>query len=111
MTLGWQSVDMMLDTMSYVELQDWTTFFSIEPFPEERADFRVAHAMALLANINIDPDKHAPVTYSDFMPDYWKNIGVKEEALHAEKQNELYNAVFSMNAQLGTIVHRSEVAK
>ncbi len=108
LALGWQSVEIMLTEMSFCELKDWEAYYSVEPFPDERADFRNAHAMALLANINVNPDKHAPFTTEDFMPDYWK---MQQEIVDTQTvTNEVMHVAYMINAAFGgKVVKRDEV--
>lgn len=55
-------------TMSSHEFTEWMAFAQLEPFGEERADFRAALIAMIVANANRDPKrKQAPYTIDDFM--------------------------------------------
>ncbi len=42
----------MLDRMSITLFREWRAYFDLEPFGEERADYRAASIVAMLYNIN-----------------------------------------------------------
>ncbi len=42
----------MLDEMSVTTFREWREYFDLEPFGEERADYRAASIVAMLYNIN-----------------------------------------------------------
>jgi len=47
----------------------WIQYYTVEPFGEEREDYRIGTLIALTANINRDPkSKPDPFTPYDFMP-------------------------------------------
>ena len=77
LALGWKSIDEMLVNMSYVEYQDWQAFYSTEPFPEERADFR--NALLTSVMINLKRGKNKAVELEDFVPDYWNERKDKKQ--------------------------------
>lgn len=59
---------MMLQGMSAEEYGYWQAFFSIEPFPQQRQDRRVAEQLRVMlwaAGL-----KHLP-RISELMPDWW----------------------------------------
>lgn len=58
----------MLASMSSRLLQEWATFYELEPFGEVRADLRSALVANVIANANRNPDKQRePFTLDDFM--------------------------------------------
>ena len=61
----------MLSEMSPVELGEWMAEYSLSPWGEWRADWRVGQLTALTAEINRNRDKR-PDSYvtKDFMFDY-----------------------------------------
>lgn len=63
-----RTVEELLESISYEELTEWGHFYNTDPFGEWRADARSAQIVAMLANINRDPNKH-PDAYklSEFM--------------------------------------------
>lgn len=55
--------------LTWIQLGLWIQYYRLEPFGEERSDYRVGTLTALTANINRDPKQHAqPFTPYDFMP-------------------------------------------
>lgn len=54
--------------MSGQQLTEWMAYFELEPFGEERADYRMATLAALTANIHRDPEKSDEFRVQDFMP-------------------------------------------
>lgn len=56
--------------MTYSEYVDWLAFYSTEPFPEEREDFR--NALLISTLVNLQRGKNRPVKVQDFMLDFWK---------------------------------------
>lgn len=58
----------MLDSVSSRELTEWQAYAQLEPFGEERADYRAATIAMLIANANRDSKKRSkPYTIDDFM--------------------------------------------
>jgi hypothetical protein len=58
----------LLDSISYRELVDWSTYYRVEPWGEQRADMRSAQVASTLANINRDRKlRPEPFTLLDFM--------------------------------------------
>ena len=51
-------------------LQGWFDFYAVEPYGDERADYRVGIAAAGLANIWGKPKGKKGFSASDFMPDF-----------------------------------------
>ena len=47
----------MLATITWTQLQEWMAFAQLEPFDEERADWRSAQVAAMIANANRNPKK------------------------------------------------------
>ena len=59
----------LLARVSSQELAEWTAYFILEPFGEERADVRAALVSATVANTARDPRKRRrPFTAQEFMP-------------------------------------------
>lgn len=68
MALG-RTVEELLDSISWEELNDWARFDAVDPIGERRADMRSAQQCALMANINRDAKRRPePFQVSDFMP-------------------------------------------
>lgn len=82
----------MLNTISYAEYIEWVAYYSIEPFPEERADFRNALIATILVNIN--SPKGSQKELKDFMFDFWGEINTKQS------QNEIFRNATFLNAIL-----------
>ena len=56
--------------MSSKEFTEWLAYYRLEPFGAEADDHRMAHLMALIANVNRDPKRRkTPWTPEDFLPD------------------------------------------
>lgn len=73
--------------MSYSELADWMIYYSIEPFPEERADLRAGIIASTLANVH--RSKNGKVFKpEDFIPEYIEKKKESPESL-VNKMNTL----------------------
>ncbi|MDQ7019612.1 MAG: DUF4035 domain-containing protein [Robiginitomaculum sp.] len=48
------------------ELAEWQAYYRLEPFGEERADWRQAQTTAMIANVNLGKDAH-PIEADIFM--------------------------------------------
>lgn len=57
----------MLAGMPSAMLSEWMAFAAVEPFGEERNDFRLAYALAIIVNMFRGKDTQ-PVTPLDLMP-------------------------------------------
>ncbi len=59
----------LLERISARELMEWTAYYQIEPFGEERADLRMGVLASTFANVN--RGKHQkPFSPDDFMPKF-----------------------------------------
>lgn len=58
----------MLAGMSHAEYVNWLAIYSVEPFPEERADQRTAELLRMMM-ITAGVKKLPKI--SDLMPDWW----------------------------------------
>jgi len=94
----------MLEKMSYKELNLWIDFYSIEPFPEERADFRNAQLMAMIANVNRDPKKTRAFSPDKFLVDYWK----ERKSVTPESTGQMFHTAMAINAAIGGKVIKRE---
>lgn len=63
----------MLAGMSSAMLSEWMAFAAVEPFGEERNDYRLAYALAVIVNLFRDKDT-PPVQPKDLMP----SVGILE---------------------------------
>ena len=62
------NVDRMLRQMEGRLFREWQAYNLLEPFDERRADWRAAQIVAMLAELNRDPEKRRkPWTAADFM--------------------------------------------
>lgn len=59
--------------MSAAEFVRWMAFYKIDPWDEERADFRAATIAAIIANVNRGKGAK-PFTEYDFMPHVPKEV-------------------------------------
>ena len=57
----------MLARMTSRQLSEWMAYGAVEPFGEDRADFRVAHALAVIVNL-LRPKDAPPVRIADLIP-------------------------------------------
>jgi hypothetical protein len=57
----------MLETLSHDEYISWAAYYSVEPFPEERADLRNATLIASISAMLGGKTKA-----KNFLVDYWK---------------------------------------
>lgn len=58
----------MLSKMDSREISEWMAYYSMDPFGEVRADYRMAMLCCLTANIN--RGKGQPSKISDYMPEF-----------------------------------------
>lgn len=60
-----------MQRMTWSQFVSWQHYFQLEPFGEERADYRAGIVASMIANANRDTTRH-PDSYqpTDFMPDY-----------------------------------------
>lgn len=65
------TVEELLSRISSHELTEWMAFASLEPFGEERADYRMAIMLAKLLEPHRDTKKHRkPFTPEEFLPKF-----------------------------------------
>jgi hypothetical protein len=57
----------MLAGMSSRQFSEWMAYAAVEPFGEERSDYRVAHALAVIVNMFRGKDDQ-PVSVADLLP-------------------------------------------
>jgi len=75
--------------MSAYEFAEYRAYFSIEPFPELRADIRTGQLCAVIANVDRNPKKHPkPFTTEDFRIAWWSRVKVQTMSL----ENMMLNA-------------------
>lgn len=79
--------------MSSREFTEWMSFFQLQPYGEWRADFRTASLMALIANVNRDPNKDKEFTPQDFMPNFEKALEEREAQEEIPAHERLWNKV------------------
>jgi hypothetical protein len=77
-------VDAMLSTMSMSEYVHWQALFSVEPFPEERADLRTAEQLRVM--LLAAHSKETP-RIEDLMPDWWGERRAAKQSPEQIKQN------------------------
>lgn len=72
----------MLRTITWAQFLEWEAFCEIEPIGDLRGDFRMAHSMQLLANINRNSKtRPKPFTVMDFMFDFEEEEEQKPKAV------------------------------
>jgi len=65
------TVDQLLAQISSRELTEWMAYALVEPWGEERADFRAGVVASVTANAYRDPKKRrTPYEPKDFMPSF-----------------------------------------
>lgn len=81
---GYVNVDTMLEEISFPQFLEWAEYAGIEPFGEERQDWRIAKLSAELINFQRDHKKHpTPVPVSSFL----LKFAVPGEVVSAPKQS------------------------
>lgn len=65
-----------MEGMSASEYARWKAIYSVEPFPEERADRRAAQQMV---NIRRALGDKGSFSVADFVPDFWGELQPKEQ--------------------------------
>ena len=101
LALGIPKVDRLLQALSGIDLVEWMAYWELEPFGEERADYRMATLAALIANTNRDPDKcPEPFTTENFMPQFGPQDD-KQEPPKIDKETAL---VAIREAMMGLVV-------
>jgi hypothetical protein len=64
-----KTVDQLLSEISSEELSEWMAYYQLEPFGDERADWRSGMMAATMANLQRSKNR-APYKPEDFMPQY-----------------------------------------
>lgn len=75
------------------EFSEWMAFFQLQPYGEWRADFRTASLMALIANVNRDPNKSKEYAPQDFMPDFEKALEERHAQEEIPEHERIWNKV------------------
>lgn len=60
----------MLGELTSTQLSEWMAYDLIEPFGEEREDFRMGILASTIANIYKSPKRKKPYKAQDFMPSF-----------------------------------------
>jgi hypothetical protein len=77
-------VDAMLSEMTISEYVHWQAIYSVEPFPEDRADLRTAEQLRMtLITAGV---KQLP-TITDLIPDWWGDHKPREQTPEQIKSN------------------------
>lgn len=63
----------MLNTLSHAEYIDWLTYYSIEPFPEERQDLRTSMIVSTLIDVWTGKDGKAGKKELLSILDFWND--------------------------------------
>jgi len=56
--------------MSVKQFRAWVEYAQLEPFGEERSDWRAGLVTSAIYNVNMDTRKHKPMEPADFMPKF-----------------------------------------
>lgn len=102
--MGEVDVDALLARLSSRQISEWMAYYTLDPFGEERADLRMGMLMALIANVNRDPQKRKEAyTAEEFMPKFgeeYKQDGPgKQDGQTWEQQKELLKAMSGSHAK------------
>ena len=104
--MGEIDVDALLARLSSRQISEWMAYYTLDPFGEERADLRFGMLMALLANMNRDPEKRRePYTAEEFMPKFGEppsdspRYAGGEKGQSWEQQKALLKAMNGSNAK------------
>lgn len=94
--LGVPNVNRMLRSMSGKDLTEWAAYFEIEPFGEERADYRMAILGSFLGNVLYQAHtgkEDNPFEVKDLMPKF----GATDEPEPMSKEDAVMalDAIFS----------------
>lgn len=85
-------MDSMVAEMSWSEMVSWRAFYDIEPFGEQRADLRIAYAIARLATY-LGGGKEK-INVSDFMvQDAIENKPPKPKPTYDEVRSSVFGAL------------------
>jgi hypothetical protein len=92
--LGWPSVEWGLKNISSKELSEWMAYYCIDPFGQEREDFRMGQVCSTVANSN--RSKNSKVfSPEDFIPKFdkpkvqsWQSILQTVEMLNVRLHGE-----------------------
>ena len=79
LALGESNPDALLAQLPYRVFRDWTYYFQLEPFGEERADFRAGIISAVVANCLARKRGRPAFHPSDFMPNFEKQERTADE--------------------------------
>lgn len=88
------SVEKAQREISSHEFAEWMAYYRLEPFGENRQDFRHGILSALIANSNRDPKKQPkPYAPEDFIPDFGSEYD-EEYVMTPEETAEVAKQIF-----------------
>jgi len=95
----------LLSRIDSRELSEWQAFFSIEPMPEQRSDYRSGVIASVIANTNRGKNTK-PFEPKDFIPDYEKTSGktsgkIEQEAVKRKVKNTFQTLITRQKKQHG----------
>ena len=107
--------DRLLARMPYRIWVEWVRYAALEPWGEERADYRAAQIAMLMANAWFRPEKTSPVfSIEDFMPKYERETSPKDPILtEAENAERLLNWAKDVTILMGGSIedgHRNQTS-
>ena len=83
--------------MTSTEFVQWKEYYRLEPFGEERADYRMGVIASILANVNRRKKTDKQYSPKDFMPVFNKEKKRKqtwqEQLQVVERMNKVYGGV------------------
>jgi len=89
-------VDVMLAGMSSHMLEEWRAFAQLEPFGDERADFRIGQLTAIVANAMLTKGTK-PFSWSDFAYMNQKKSRAMDDSemlMRVKAMHEVFSAVW-----------------
>ena len=81
----------MLETMSVKQFRRWVEYAQLEPFGEERDDWRAGLVTSAVYNVNIDPRKHRQLDPIDFMPKFANTDTDETDEDQDQDQDDVYD--------------------
>jgi len=84
----------LLNRIDSRELSEWQAFFSIEPMPEQRADYRSGVIASVIANTNRGKNAK-PFEPKDFIPDYDKEPKKEDPKAVKRKVKDTFQTIIT----------------
>jgi hypothetical protein len=85
----------MLEQISYEQFLEWRAFDELDPFGEERMDYRIADVVATLVNIH-RPHNRSPYPLSQFLMLFGDAVRPTQQQQSWEQMKAVGQFVFAM---------------